>query len=120
IARGRSITTVTRLVSPNLDVLGRIPSDVRESVVTSDGRLALVEVLPSEAEGVAGAGDVVRSVRAIPPETMLGIPGGRILVGGLPALNVDYEQSTMGHFGPVVIAVVAVTLVSLLVGFKSA
>ena len=120
VARVRSITVATGLVAPNLEVLARIPSDVRESMVTSDGRLALVEVLPAEAEGVAGAGDLVRALRATPAETMLGIPGGRILVGGLPALNVDYEKSTMGHFQPIVIAVVAVTLISLLVGFRSA
>ncbi len=120
VARVRSITTVTGLVSPNLEVLARIPTDVRESMVTSDGHLALVEVLPSEGDGVAGAGDLVRSLRGIPAETSLGISGGGVLVGGLPALNVDYEQSTMGHFPPIVIAVVGVTLISLLVGFKSA
>ena len=120
VARVRSITEVTGIVSPNFEVLARIPVDVRASMVTSDGHLALVEVLPSEVEGVAGAGDLVRAIRAQPAGTMLGIPGGRVLVGGLPALNVDYEESTIGHFPSIVIAVVAVTLVSLLLGFKSA
>jgi RND superfamily putative drug exporter len=120
VARVRSITTMTGLVSPNLEVLARIPGDVRESMVTSDGHLALVEVLPSEVEGVAGADALVRTLRGIPAQTMLGMSGGSVFVGGLPALNVDYEQSTMGHFPPIVIAVVGVTLISLLLGFKSA
>jgi RND superfamily putative drug exporter len=120
VARVRSLTTVTGLVSPNLEVLARIPTDVRSQMASSDGHLALVEVIPSESAGVAGAGDLVRSLRAMPAEKLLGLPGGTVSVGGLPALNVDYEASTIGHFPPIVISVVAVTVVSLLLGFRSA
>jgi RND superfamily putative drug exporter len=120
VSRVRSLTTTTQLISPNLEVLAAIPADVRGSMVTGDGRLALIEVLPSEVAGVRGAGEIVRDVRALPGGSLLGLPGSVVQVGGLPALNVDYEASTLGHFRSIVLMVVIVTLVSLLFGFRSA
>jgi RND superfamily putative drug exporter len=107
------------MVSPNFEVLAAMPADIRASMVSADGQLALIEVIPSEAAGVRGAGELVRDVRAMPSASLLGVPGGSVEVGGLPALNVDYEASTLGHFGKIVLLVVGATLVSLLVGFRS-
>jgi RND superfamily putative drug exporter len=108
------------MIAPNMDVLARIPRDVLGSMATADGRLALIEVIPTEAAGVRGAGEIVRDLRARQPESLLGIAGTTVEVGGLPALNVDYEASTIGHFGMIVLLVVGATLASLLVGFRSA
>jgi RND superfamily putative drug exporter len=120
VSRVRSLTTATGLISPNLDVLAALPSDVRGSMASADGRLALIEVLPTEEAGARGAGEMVRDLRRMAPESLLGLPGTVVRVGGLPALNVDYETSTLGHFKTIVLVVVAVTLVSLLLGFRSA
>jgi RND superfamily putative drug exporter len=119
VSRVRSLTTVTGSISPNLQLLSAMPTDALRSMATADGRLALIEVLPSESAGVRGAGDLVRELRAMPTSSLPGLPGSSIEVGGLPALNVDYESSTIGHFKSVVLTVVAVTLVSLLIGFRS-
>jgi RND superfamily putative drug exporter len=119
VSRVRSLTTVTGSISPNLQLLSAMPTDALRSMATADGRLALIEVLPSESAGVRGAGELVRELRAMPIGSLLGLPGSSIEVGGLPALNVDYESSTIGHFKSVVLTVVAVTLVSLLIGFRS-
>jgi putative drug exporter of the RND superfamily len=97
-----------------------LPPAARGSMATMDGRLALIEVLPTEAAGARGAGEIVRDLRAMTSGSLLGLPGTTIEVGGLPALNVDYEASTLGHFRTIVLVVVLVTLVSLLIGFRSA
>ncbi len=120
VSRVRSLTTVTGFVSPNLQLLAAIPPDALRSMSTPDGRIALIEVLPSESAGVRGAGDLVRELRGMPAGTLLELPGSSIEVGGLPALNVDYEASTLGYFRSIVLTVVGVTLVSLLIGFRSA
>ena len=120
VSRVRSLTTVTGSISPNLQLLSAMPTDALRSMATADGRLALIEVLPSESAGVRGAGELVRELRAMPTGSLLGLPGSSIEVGGLPALNVDYEASTIGRFKSVVLTVVVVTLVSLLIGFRSA
>jgi len=119
VARVRSLPTVTGMVAPNFDVLARIPADLRGQMATSDGRMALIEVLPTEAAGGRGAVELVRDLRAV-GGSLTDLPGSKVEIGGLPALNVDYEASTIGHLKTVMLVVVAVTLASLLVGFRSA
>jgi RND superfamily putative drug exporter len=120
VARVRSLSTVTGFTTPNLELLAAMPPDALESMATADGRFALIEVLPSESAGVRGAGVLVRELREMPAGSLLQLPGSAIEVGGLPALNVDYEASTIGSFKSIVLTVVGVTFVSLLVGFRSA
>ena len=119
VSRVRSLTTVTGFTAPNLELLAAMPPDAIRSMATADGQLALIEVLPSEPAGVRGATELVRELREMPAGSLLGLPGSSIEVGGLPALNVDYEASTLGRFKSIVLTVVAVTLVSLMVGFRS-
>jgi RND superfamily putative drug exporter len=120
VSRVRSLTTATGFISPNLQLLATIPPHALRSMATTDGRLALIEVLPSESAGIRGADELVRELRERPPRSILELSGSSIEVGGLPALNVDYEASTLGHFKSIVLTVVGVTLVSLLIGFRSA
>jgi RND superfamily putative drug exporter len=119
VARVRSLPSLTGMVAPNFDLLSRVPASVREQMVSADGRLALIEVLPTEAAGVRGAGELVQDLRAN-RQSLVGLDGSRMEIGGLPALNVDYEASTIGHLPMVMLLVVVVTLGSLLVGFRSA
>jgi RND superfamily putative drug exporter len=118
VAMVRSLPTVTGMVNPNFDVLSRMPADLRRQMATDDGRIALIEVLPTESAGVRGAGDLVRHLRAS-SATLTGIAGSKVEIGGLPALNVDYETSTIGHLQMVILLVVGATLVSLLAAFRS-
>lgn len=119
IARVRSLSTVTGSTTPNLQLLATLPPDVIRSMTTADGQLALIEVLPSESAGVRGAAELVRELREKPAGSLLGLPGSSIEVGGLPALNVDFEASTLGRFKSIVLTVVSVTLISLMIGFRS-
>jgi RND superfamily putative drug exporter len=120
VSRVQSVTTVTGFVSPNLQLLAGIPPNALRSMATADGRLALIEILPSESAGIRGAGELVRELRGMPSGTLLQLPGSAIEVGGLPALNVDYEASTLGYLRSIILTVVGVTLISLLIGFRSA
>ena len=119
VARVRSLTTLTGFTAPNLQLLAAMPPDALGSMATANGQLALIEVLPSESGGVRGATELVRELRAKPPGSLLGLPGSSIEVGGLPALNVDFESSTLGRFKSIVLTVVGVTLISLMIGFRS-
>jgi RND superfamily putative drug exporter len=119
VARVRTLPIATHFSSPNLQLLAAIPPDVRQSLVSADGKLALIEILPSEMAGIRGAADLVREIRAMPSGALGGLPGTRVDVGGLPALNVDYEASTAGRFGSIVGAVTLATFIALLAGFRS-
>ena len=119
VERVRSLPIATGLISPDLQVLSALPPELRGSLASSDGRFALIEVLPTEEAGIRGAADVVRDLRAKSPLELTGLPRTSIEVGGLPALNVDYEGSTAGRFPSIVLAVTAATFIALLVGFRS-
>lgn len=119
VARVRSLPVVTGLVSPDLRILAALPAQARASMVSSDGRFALIEVLPSEQAGMGGATELVRELRARSPHSLTGLAGTSVEVGGLPALNIDYEASTAGRFRSIVLAVTLATFIALLVGFRS-
>ena len=108
------------LSSPNLQVLMGMPATIRGALASSDGHSALIELMPSEDASQGGAMDLVREIRSKSPESLTGLPGTKLDVGGLPALNVDYADATTGRFWNVVLYVVAVTMVALLIGFRSA
>ena len=118
VARVRSLPG---LVAP---LIGTLPRDVvvrdladaaRQSFVSLDGRVAMLEVVPREGMAPEELAALVRRVRAMTPED------SRLLVGGLPALNIDYEEAVAGRrqFTRVVTLIVLATLVVLAIGFRS-
>ena len=61
----------------------------------------------------------VRDLRKIGAPALTGVPGATLLVGGIPALNADYQTIVDQHLGRVAAMVVVGTLVALLCGFRS-
>ncbi|MEO8576346.1 MAG: MMPL family transporter [Gemmatimonadales bacterium] len=119
VARVRSLTTVTGMIAPNLTVIAALPATVRDALTSRDGKTALVEIMPSETAGQSGAMDLVRELRGRRAADLTGLAGTRLDVGGLPAFNVDYESAIGDRFFSVVIAVVLVTMIALMIGFRS-
>ena len=118
VARVRSLPG---LLAPLLGTLPRdvlvteLPDAVRHSFVSTDGRVAMLEVIPREGLAPADLAALVRRVRAMTPDD------SRLLVGGLPALNIDYEEAVAGRrqFTRVVSLIVLATLLVLAIGFRS-
>ena len=120
VARVRSLPAATGMISPNLQVLMAMPATIRGALASSDGHSALIELMPTEDASQGGAMDLVREIRRRSPESLTGLAGTKLDVGGLPALNVDYAEATTGRFWSVVLSVVVVTMIALLIGFRSA
>jgi RND superfamily putative drug exporter len=118
IARVRSLPTVLGS-NPSAQTLSMLPRAVRGSLVSTDNRYILFEVMPSDVLSAADAMELARSLRADDPASVTGIRGARVLVGGLPAFNVDYGDTVRAATPLVVALVVAGTLVALFVGFRS-
>jgi RND superfamily putative drug exporter len=118
VSRVRSLPAI---VGPTLSpfVLAMLPATARSTFVSTDERLVLLEVVPSEAGQGGDAMELVRSLRRADAGALTGLRGARILVGGLPAFNVDYEDVVRVATPRVVALVVAGTLVALLIGFRS-
>jgi RND superfamily putative drug exporter len=119
VARVRSLTTVTGLITPNLQLLASIPKEIIGSLGSSDGRFVLIDVFPTETTSPGDGMDFVRELRRNGAANLTGLNGATMSVGGLPALNVDYESSISGRFHTVIALVVGLTMLALLIGFRS-
>lgn len=109
VRRVQSLPAILGAATPAPFMLGMLPPSVLRTFVSRDGRSALVEVVPREECGPAQLTALVRDLRR----------DGGVLVGGLPALNVDYESAVKDRLPLVVGLVVLATLLGLGLAFRS-
>jgi RND superfamily putative drug exporter len=60
-----------------------------------------------------------REIRKLGAPELTGIPGATLIIGGVPALNADYQTIVEDRFPRVTAMVVGATLLALLAGFRS-
>jgi RND superfamily putative drug exporter len=118
VERVRTAIDVAGEAGMGRSALTFLPDSAFRGLVSSDGRLALVEVLPREEVTPDELMAWVRELRASSIDRM-SLPGVRLLVGGLPAFNADYSDAAAGQLLQVVELVVAGTLLALLTGTRS-
>jgi RND superfamily putative drug exporter len=121
IVRVRSIVGVAKTVGLSRSALLAMPElahGLTTGLTSEDGRLVLLELIPSEAVTPDDAVSLVREIRSAGP-AQLGLEGATVHVGGLPALNADYQDAVAGRFAGVVGLVVAGTMLALFLGFRS-
>jgi RND superfamily putative drug exporter len=111
-----SIATIAGGTQANLTDLSR---ETRRTFLSSDGKAALVEILPKSSLTLRQQVDWVREIRKTGAPALTGAPDATMMVGGIPALNADYETIIDSHVAPVMGLVVGGTLVALLCGFRS-
>jgi RND superfamily putative drug exporter len=107
------VISITTLAESNRSSLSSLSRETRRTFVSRDGRAALLEVFPKTSVSLSGQVDWVRELRKA------GMPGGTMLIGGIPALNADYETLIRKRFESVMALVVIGTLVALIGGFRS-
>src|SRR5580692_5925741 len=88
-----AVTTLNPVPLGGPEFLKRLPDSQRRSLVSADGRAVLLALLPHKDLSAADAVRFVREIRAANLETITGITGGRLDVGGLPGFNADYEDA---------------------------
>jgi putative drug exporter of the RND superfamily len=101
------------------DVIAFVPESSRRSFLRSDGRAALLEVLP--AQGVTSGEQIqwVRELRSANVGAITGVPGATLRVGGIPGLNADYDSVVRERLPKVMELVVGGSLLALLLGLRS-
>jgi RND superfamily putative drug exporter len=115
-ARVISITTIAEGNRASLTDLSR---ETRRTFLSSDGRAALLEVLPATSVSLRDQVDWVRDLRKTGAAALTGVPGATLIIGGIPALNADYQTIVLDHLVRVMAMVVVATLLALLAGFRS-
>ncbi|HTV95845.1 MAG TPA: MMPL family transporter [Steroidobacteraceae bacterium] len=112
-------TTLSTMPLAGPEVLARIPDAERRSLVSADGRAVLLVLLPRQNIAATDAMRLVREIRAANPQTLTGLAGTRLEVGGLPGFNTDYEDAIKSALGPVIASVIGATLLVLSLAFRS-
>ena len=113
-----SLPTLTGMAD-SADVLGYAPEATRKSFLRSDGRATLIEVLPAAWLSPGDQIRWVRELRSTDLAKMTGVPGAVLRVGGIPALNADYDSVVRERLPKVMEGVVIGSLVALLLGLRS-
>jgi RND superfamily putative drug exporter len=117
--RTARVISITTIAEGNRSALGDLPRETRRTFLSSDGRAALLEVLPKGSVSLRDQVDWVRELRKSGAVTLTGVSGATLEIGGIPALNADYQTIVMKRVVPVTALVVGGTLLALLGGFRS-
>jgi RND superfamily putative drug exporter len=117
--RCERVISITTIAESNRSFLRDLSRETRRTFLSSDGRAALLEVLPTGSVSLRDQVNWVRELRKTGARALTGVPGATLLVGGIPALNADYETIIRDRFRSVTALVVGGTLLALLCGFRS-
>jgi RND superfamily putative drug exporter len=117
--RSERVISITSIAEGNRSSLLDLSRETRRTFLSSDGRAALLEVLPAGSVSLRDQVNWVRELRKTGAPALTGVPGATLLVGGIPALNADYETIIRDRFPSVMALVVGGTLLALLCGFRS-
>jgi len=117
--RSGRVISITTIAEGNRSSLRDLSRETRRTFLSSDGQAALLEVLPASSVSLRDQVKWVRELRKTGALVLTGVPGATLLVGGIPALNADYETIIRDRFPSVTALVVGGTLLALLCGFRS-
>ena len=117
--RSYRVISITSIAEGNRSNLTELSRETRRTFLSTDGRAALLEVVPTSSVSLRGQVNWVREIRETGALALTGVPGATVLVGGIPALNADYETIIRDHFPSVTALVVGGTLLALLCGFRA-
>jgi RND superfamily putative drug exporter len=117
--RSGRVISITTIAESNRASLRDLSRETRRTFLSSDGRAALIEVMPASSVSLRDQVNWVRELRETGVLALTGVPGATLLVGGIPALNADYETIIRDRFPSVTWLVVGGTLFALLCGFRS-
>ena len=113
-----SLPTLTGM-SETAGAADELPESMRKSFLSSDGQATLIELLPTAALSPNEQVRWVRDVRSSDVAAMTGVPGAVLRVGGVPALEADYDSVVKERLPEVVLGVVLGSLLALLIGLRS-
>ena len=113
------VISITTIADGNRSSLPELSRETHRTFLSSDGRAGLLEVIPKSSVSLREQVDWVRELRETGAPALTGVPGATLLVGGIPALNADYETIIRNRFPSLIALVVGGTLLALLCGFRS-
>jgi putative drug exporter of the RND superfamily len=113
-----SLPTLTGM-SDTADAVKDVPEAIRKSFLRVDGQATLIELLPTATLTPNEQIRWVREVRSSDVAAITGVPGAVLRVGGVSALDADYDSVVKERLPKIVLGVVLGSLLALLIGLRS-
>ena len=113
-----SLPTLTGM-SDTADAVNDVPEAMRQSFLRTDGQATLIELLPTTTLSPNEQIRWVREVRSSDVAAITGVPGAVLRVGGIPAIDTDYDSVVAKWMPRVARCVVLGSLLALLIGLRS-
>jgi RND superfamily putative drug exporter len=118
IAPNASILGLSLLYS-DLDRARERYGDFVDAYLSSDSRMVLLDVIPSDTTSLTTQMDLIRSIRAMGDSGIRGLTGSDLLVGGYVASTLDFQEELLAQFPLLVLLILGATGVMLALAFKS-
>jgi RND superfamily putative drug exporter len=120
-SRAEEVISLPKLtgMSDTVDAVQDVPQPIRESLLRSDEQATLIELLPTATLAPNEQIRWVREVRSSDVAEITGVPGAVLRVGGIPALDADYDSVVKARLPGVVLGVILGSLLALLIGLRS-
>jgi len=93
--------------------------DFLDAYLSTDQRIALVDVFPADTTSLTTSMDVVRHIHALVQEPIKGLKGATFLVGGYTASATDFQDDLLAIFPLLILVVLGVTAIMLAIAFRS-
>lgn len=106
-------------MSDTADAVNDVPEAIRKSFLRSDGQATLIELLPTATLTPNEQIRWVRDVRSSDVAAITGVPGAGLRVGGIPAVDADYDSVVKKWLPKVILGVLTGSLLALLIGLRS-
>src|ERR1700751_888666 len=113
-----SLPTLTGM-SDTVEAVDDVPQAIRESFLRSDGHATLIELLPTATLTPNEQIQWVREVRSSDVAAITGVPGAVLRVGGIAALDADYDSVVKARLTSVALRVVLGNVLAVLIGLRS-
>jgi RND superfamily putative drug exporter len=93
--------------------------DFVDAYLSTDRRLALLDVIPSDTTSLTSSMDLVRRARELGAAELRGTRGMRVLVGGYAASALDFQNDLLRRFPLLVGLILGATALMLAIAFRS-
>jgi RND superfamily putative drug exporter len=101
------------------DSLSFLSEETRKSFLRDDGLATLIEVLPISTLTPAAQTRWLRELRSTDIQKITGIPGAKIRIGGIAAINADYDTVVRKRLPGVIAGVVMGSFAAVVLGLRS-
>jgi putative drug exporter of the RND superfamily len=96
-----------------------LPAETRRNFMQRDGRATLLELLPASGVSTTEQGRWVQELRDADAGELSGVAGATLRIGGIGAMNADYDSVIRSGLPRVACFVLGSTLLTLLLGFRA-